>query len=312
MNNIDRTEWLKNRTTGIGGSDSSVILGINPWKSKLELWTEKVTGNIVENNTPDLYWGKKLEPFILEEYVEKTKRNVKAGMYEYENIVSKEYPFMRANLDGVIEDKERGKGVLEMKTKGAYIKWNEAVPDYYYSQIQHYLCVTGFSWASFAVLDFGKKDLFWCDIEKDEKFIKKLIEEESKFWKLVQDKVPPEVDNSKACESFLKEKYSKEEPEKEIDLTDNDEASDWALILKLTREQIEPLKEKELLCKNNLMNIIGNAEVAIGKGFKITWRSPKDKNIFDEERFKENYLNLYNEFIKSESQSRRFTIKFKE
>ena len=306
----DRTEWLKNRTTGIGGSDSSVILGINPWKSKLELWTEKVTGTMVEKDTPDLHWGKKLEPFIMEEYIEITKREVKAGVYEYENLRSKMYPWMTANLDGVIVNQERGNGVLEMKTKSAFIHWDSLIPDYYYSQVQHYLCVTGLTWASFAVLDFGKKELFWCDVERDEEFIKNLVEEESKFWKLVTDKIPPEVENTESCQNFLKSKYSKASEGKTIDLRNNNSATNWAIHLKQIRSEIKSLEENELECKNNLMAIMEDSELGIGDGYKVTWKSPMDRLVFDIERFQKEHHELYKEYAKLEPQSRRFTVKF--
>ena len=36
----DRKEWLECRTR-IGGSDASAIVGMNPYKSNVELWEEK-------------------------------------------------------------------------------------------------------------------------------------------------------------------------------------------------------------------------------------------------------------------------------
>ena len=38
---MSRDEWLKERTKGIGGSDVSTILGLNPYKTPLQLWEEK-------------------------------------------------------------------------------------------------------------------------------------------------------------------------------------------------------------------------------------------------------------------------------
>ena len=42
---MSREEWLKVRTQGIGGSDVSVIAGINPYRSVYQLWLEK-TGQV--------------------------------------------------------------------------------------------------------------------------------------------------------------------------------------------------------------------------------------------------------------------------
>ena len=39
--NLTRKEWLEYRTNGIGGSDVSIIAGINPFRSVHELWLEK-------------------------------------------------------------------------------------------------------------------------------------------------------------------------------------------------------------------------------------------------------------------------------
>ena len=51
---LSRADWLKWRTKGIGGSDASVIAGINPYKSVYQLWKEK-TGQIERRDL--LYMG---------------------------------------------------------------------------------------------------------------------------------------------------------------------------------------------------------------------------------------------------------------
>ena len=42
---LSHEEWLKYRTQGIGGSDVSILAGINPFKSVHQLWLEK-TGQV--------------------------------------------------------------------------------------------------------------------------------------------------------------------------------------------------------------------------------------------------------------------------
>lgn len=39
--NIPYEDWLHYRKLGIGGSDASVVCGINRYKSPVELWMEK-------------------------------------------------------------------------------------------------------------------------------------------------------------------------------------------------------------------------------------------------------------------------------
>ncbi|EPZ54744.1 yqaJ-like viral recombinase domain protein [[Clostridium] sordellii ATCC 9714] len=43
--NMTQEEWLKSRQAGIGGSDSSAIAGLNPWKSSIQLYMEKKEEN---------------------------------------------------------------------------------------------------------------------------------------------------------------------------------------------------------------------------------------------------------------------------
>lgn len=43
--NLSYEQWLEYRKTGIGGSDASVVCGINKYRSPVELWLEK-TGQL--------------------------------------------------------------------------------------------------------------------------------------------------------------------------------------------------------------------------------------------------------------------------
>ena len=38
---LTRLEWLELRREGIGGSDASVVMGENPYRSILQLWKRK-------------------------------------------------------------------------------------------------------------------------------------------------------------------------------------------------------------------------------------------------------------------------------
>lgn len=39
---MTRMEWLEQRRNGIGGSDAAVIVGLNPYRSRLELYADKL------------------------------------------------------------------------------------------------------------------------------------------------------------------------------------------------------------------------------------------------------------------------------
>lgn len=304
----ENEEFLKQRLIGIGGSDAAVVLGMSPFKSRIQLWNEKVSKKIdIESaNALILEIGSALEPIIANKYARTTGRKLELRPMKVHPV----YPFIIGNIDREIVGDERGPGILEIKTKGAWIDWHsEDIPPYYMTQVQHYLSVYGYDWASFAVLDLGTRKITHTDVERDDKQIANIIDEEKKFWKLVETKVPPEVDSSKACGNFLREHYNQSE-DIIIDLIGNEDATKWAMILKDIRNQEKLLKAQEDECKNHLMSLVGSAEKALGNNFKISWKSPKDKDVFDLEKFRIEHPKLVKQYLKAEHQSRRFTVSF--
>ena len=64
----DEVAWLKGRMNGIGGSDASAIVGMNPYKSNIELFEEKTDRRIAPDisDKPYVIYGKKAEEPIRE------------------------------------------------------------------------------------------------------------------------------------------------------------------------------------------------------------------------------------------------------
>jgi putative phage-type endonuclease len=307
MSENECSDRFQQRCKGIGGSDAAVVLGISPFKSRLQLWTEKVSKKIPESEDALIFQiGNALEPIIANKYTKTTGRKLEVRPQK----THPEYPFIMGNIDREIVGDKRGPGILEIKTKGAWINWHEDdIPPYYMAQIQHYLSIYGYDWASFAVLDLGTRKITHIDIERDNKQITNIIDEEKKFWKLVEIGVPPEVEGSKACGEFLRE-YYKQSEDVTIDLIGNKDATKWAMILRDIKSQIKLLDAKETECKNHLMSIVGSAEKALGNNYKISWKSPKDKQVFDLVKFKIDHPKLAKQYTKDEPQTRRFSVSF--
>lgn len=307
MNNT--IQWYLDRQKGIGGSDASTILGINPWKSRIQLYHEKVDAidtNKFDNNIR-LKLGNVLEPLIAEEYTRKTGRVLEKRQQKSCDT----YPFMLANIDSeIVKSNRQTPGIAEFKTKGAYIDWHgEEIPPYYISQVQHYMAVYGYSWGSFAVLDFNNFKVTITDVERDDIFIENLINEEKKFWKLVQDKTPPKIEPSKSCEEFLNNHYDQSELIT-IDISENKEATSYAeklMHIKITKKGLD---ESEIVCKTYFMNLLQNAEKAIGDGYTIKWKNDKDSTKFNTEKFKIENPELYKKYSNPKKGTRRFLLKF--
>lgn len=203
-----RNEWLEERKKGIGGSDASVIMGLNPYKTTVDLWKEK-TGRIVAediSNKEYVKYGTLAEEYLRELFkLDFPKYNVK---HEENSIIKHpKYPFLFASLDGSLTNKDTGeRGVLEIKTTNILNnaqkeKWNNRIPDNYFCQVLHYLNVTGYNFAILkAQLKFNYDENIRLETRhyyierKDVKEDIKLLEnKEIEFWNkyVVADKQPP-------------------------------------------------------------------------------------------------------------------------
>ncbi len=199
-------QWIHGRMNGIGGSDASAVVGMNPYKTNIELFEEKTGRKIPEDisNHPCVVYGKKAEEPIRELF-KLDYPQYEVEHHEFRILQSIEYPFMQASLDGEITDQKGRKGILEIKTTNILQsmqreKWNNQIPQNYYIQVLHYLLVTGYE---FAVLRAHLNSSWDGDVRTQAKhyFIERseviedlefLKQEEIKFWKYVESgRKPP-------------------------------------------------------------------------------------------------------------------------
>ena len=191
------------RNTGIGATDAAVVLGHSPWRTPLDLYLEKTGQKDDFHPSERMEWGILLEPVIAKEYCERTDRKFVQMGNRFRRHPEKE--FMIAHLDRVIEDTDRGTGLLEIKTTSAFNKkdWEIEPPVYYQIQLQHQLAITGHDWGAIVVL-IGGQELVYQDMPRNDRLIEHLEDEEAAFWRNVQDRRPPAVDYERDTENLKK------------------------------------------------------------------------------------------------------------
>ena len=175
-----------------GGSDAATILGLNPYKTNMQLWEEKTGRGQAEDISEKEYvkYGTNAEELLRELFkLDYPKYEVKHD--EYTIIKHPKYPFLFASLDGTLIDKETGEmGILEIKTTNILQsmqkeKWKEKIPDNYYCQVLHYLNVTGYS---FVILKAQLKYEYDGEIKLDTRHYKILREEVIEDIKMLEEK----------------------------------------------------------------------------------------------------------------------------
>lgn len=189
-------EWLHARKSGIGASETAVILGFeNNWATPWSIYRDKVTDELKDQDETNYqYWGHKNEGNIIEWMQEREGFTVcrPVGMFR-----SLKHPWINATLDAqIVETDEDGDDFLvplEIKNVDAWMKseWDAGPPDGYQVQLQQQILVTGAPWGYIAAL-FGGNDAKWWKIPADPGFHAYLIEKTGEFWREhVVAKVPP-------------------------------------------------------------------------------------------------------------------------
>lgn len=301
--NLPYADWLEYRKLGIGGSDASVVCGINRYKSPVELWMEKTNQLQAQEAGEAAYWGTQLEPFVRAEFTKRTGIEVRTVN---QLLQSEEHPFMLANLDGICEVPDIGMCIFEAKTASAHKagEWEDSIPDEYQLQIQHYMAVTGYAGAYIAVL-IGGNTFKWRFMERDEELISMLIELESAFWNHVQDCTPPPLDGSNASAKFLSERFPISKPTSQITLPDT--AADLLAQYDEACEQLEAVTERKQKAENLLKEMMGENEVGTAGSRIITWKSVSQERL-DSKTLKAEHPKLCKKYT-NQTSYRRFTIK---
>lgn len=198
-------EWLKNRFEGLGGSEISAIVGLNPYMDNIALWEYKTRRKQPKDISDKLFvkYGVKAEPLLRELF----KLDFPEYVVEYlenNSFRNSDYPWAQASLDGLLTDPEGRKGILEIKTTEIMNpicreKWNNKIPDNYYCQCLFYMAVVD---TEFCVLKAQLKTAIdgipylqtkHYKIERSEVQgdIDYLMQEGEKFWQYVESKKQP-------------------------------------------------------------------------------------------------------------------------
>lgn len=302
-NNLSYEQWLEYRKTGIGGSDASVVCGINKYRSPVELWLEK-TGQLSYQEAGEAaYWGTQLEPVVRFEFTKRTGIEVKLVK---QLLQSEEHTFMQANLDGICEHPDYGTCIFEAKTASAYKlnEWENSIPAEYMLQIQHYMSVTGYKGTFIAVL-IGGNTFKWKYIERDDEIIEMLIHLEADFWEHIVNKTPPPLDGSEASEKFLSDRYPESIPQSRIILPPEADV----LIKEYDKETaiLNEAAERRQRAENLLKEMLGDNENGTSENRIISWKSIFQERL-DSKSLRAEYPDLYKKYVNRISY-RKFSIR---
>ena len=293
-------EWLKRRFESIGASESGSILGINPWKTAVDVYYEKVDRVTDFSDNLNMWLGRELEPVIKKRFEEETGYKVRN---DHKIRVDKEHSFLTTNLDGMVVGE---KVPVEYKALG---RWDGEIPDYYFSQVQHQMMVAEAEYAYFVVLLLsGRKEFIIEKVDRNDEFVESMRSEEIAFWmEHVEKEIPPEPETLKDVKNI----YSDANKGATLEVKDKQLQHKISLLID-TRVQVGDLK---MTCDNiqkEILNLMGENEYLIdgNTGEQIaTWKQGNLVNKFNMAKFKEENPDLHSQYVEYKPGYRRFLIK---
>lgn len=298
--NLDKEEWLKYRKSGIGGSDAGAVCGLNPYRTAMQVYQDKISEEIEEVDNEAMRQGREFEDYVARRFMEATGKKVRranAMFYDEKN------PFMLADVDRMVVGENAG---LECKTASPYMedKWKDGkIPLSYQIQCYHYMAVCNADAWYIAVVIYGREFKYY-KIERDEAVIADLVQIEKSFWENhVMRRQMPDPDGSKLADSVIAE-YYKNSIADTIPLTGFNEKLERRQELAEIIGRMDTEKKK---IEQELKLYLGEAEIAENERFMVSWKSVCS-NRLDEKRLKEEQPDIYEKYKKPVS-SRRFTVK---
>lgn len=284
--NMSHEDWLQLRKQGLGGSDASAVAGLSKYSSPFMVYADKMGLFIPEKPQrvqESAYWGNTMEPIVRREFLRrinmKREEEGKAPMkviHRKAIFAHDEYDFIRTNLDGILSDPERGKGVFEAKTASQYLadEWKgEDVPDAYMLQVQHNMAVMGYDYAYLAVL-IGGNDFRYYYIPRDEQMIADLLAIEVDFWQThIINRVVPGMSGIESEKDFL-EAQTGEAIERNTPPSLPAIAADYVEEICTIKEIKKTLDQQQMQFENELKAMMGNDTVAYAGEHRIKWSNP--------------------------------------
>ena len=298
----DHADWLAKRKTGIGGSDISAVVNLNPFVGSYKLWLEK-TGQAPEENIESerMFWGKRNEATIADVFAEK---HTDLRVVKCSDIL--QHPtedFAIYNPDRLLY-KDGELGILEIKTSGSYHKnyTEHTYPDAPYLQVLWGMYVTGATFGWLCALINGNQ-YFEYYIERNDSIIETLAQSAREFWNnyiipyfddFTVAEEPP-ADGSQNATDTLSSVYPQAQEGLSLELEGLTD-----LVKSLVGAKNE-LKEMEAYCsklENRIKQLLGNAETGFSEKALVNWKNYQ-KEVFAAKELQVDNPELYNKYLRT-------------
>lgn len=269
-----RAEWLELRRKGITATDLPAILGLNRYRTAVDVWMDKVQpADDDPSSSEAAFWGTKLEDPIAHAWAERHEVSVRRiGLVSH-----KDNSWQLASLDRLVYGCPDGKCALEVKTRSLYVgdEWQQGVPQDVLAQVQWQLLVTGLDHVHVAALIGGQR-LIEHKVERNERRFAELASAAYIVWQAVQQNempnMPPEYWNIE----YLEARHQTREGMIELTPEQIEVFNEWQMVSAREKD----LEDRKAELRTRLIGFLGQAEMALIDGRPAyTYKSSKAERI---------------------------------
>lgn len=280
---VGSPEWLAFRRTGIGASEVGSVLGVNPWKSPVDVWLEKMGRMEPFAGNNATYWGQRLEDIVAQEYAIRTGRKVRRLNYTLRRGVLIGDLDRLVHEDGTlpaVKDQVRTDRAMEAKTARDRSLWADGIPLYYEAQGLVYMRLAdSLQVVDFATLFLSEREFDVLSLLRDQDAIDEISARCDEWWQkhIVEGQAPDPT-----SEDDCKRLWASHRPATVCFATV--EVEDALTEIALAKQRIADAKKDEDEARLVVFSLMQDNEVlksADGSKVLATWKSPKESQKTD-------------------------------
>ena len=290
---MQAAEKFPGRHLYLGASELGAAVGVNPWRTPLEVYQEKVGAappvDLSENEA--VLFGNLLEDVVADEFARRQNLKVQRQAAEF---VHPRLPWLKGHIDRRIVGRKAG---LECKTAGVQMgkafgePGSDEVPAHYLIQCMGYLAITGWDEWHLAVL-IGGQDFRMYRIPRDEGLIATLEARAMEFWGRVQDINPPDPTTLADTKLLWPRDYGQA-----IQATEKVES--YVRDLLSIKDRLRLAEDQATDLEREIKGFMGDHAILLGADGKplATWKNNKPSRKFDVELFKAEQPDHYEHYL---------------
>lgn len=307
--------YAEQRAQGIGSGEIAAVCGVDPYKSRMTVWEEKVgLRKNADSDSHHIRRGRFLEPALREWLSDIIGEDFNAQPIDDAKahkpwFIHPTHTFILATPDGLTTTLDGRRIGCELKAPDRALRWGDeaegaaGVPREVIFQVSWQMLAADLSRVYVAALVRGNLRVY--PIDRNETMDQRLIEMGEWFMNFVKGGVQPPVDGGGPGAEWLKETY----PVEKLPLV---QSADTPAMEDLIRKEYLPLwaqrkeiEKKETELKNKIQDFLAHRAGVQGDWGRIDWKAQKSRAVLDWKSLAESYEERYS--IDAEKEREQFT-----